>query len=277
MVFRKVAENIYVIDRQPAYANVTALVFPGKVVMVDCGIQPSAVIETRKEIEEIAKRKLEVIILTHFHSDHTKALPAFSDCRIISSNRLLRNLKQANRGTPKGSKLTLPNETFDDQLEIRDGDVRLIIKRTGGHTDGSTYAYCPNYKVIVAGDNFWVNYYPWGGARNGDPDEWSQALKEYLSFDAKYFIPGHGPVSGKDKVVELLDYIDNVRKVMKEMIVSGRTEEEILKAGWEVEYYTSGNAKPSTLKKWCKIWRRKLNPQTFYARANPSCRRPTTR
>ncbi|UCE28953.1 MAG: MBL fold metallo-hydrolase [Candidatus Bathyarchaeota archaeon] len=260
MTFRKVAENIYVIDRQPAYANVTALVFPGRVIMVDCGIQLPAVMETRKEIEKISKRKLEVVVLTHFHSDHTKAISAFSDCRVISSNRLLRNLKQANRKTSEEAKLTLPNEAFDDQLEIQDGDVRLVIKRTGGHTDGSTYAYCPNYKVIVAGDNFWVNYYPWGGARNGDPDEWIQALKEYLSLDAKYFIPGHGPVAGKDKIVELLDYINNVREVMKEMILSGKTEEEVLKAGWEVEYYTSGNAKPSTLKKWCKIWSHRHAP-----------------
>ncbi|UCF58770.1 MAG: MBL fold metallo-hydrolase [Candidatus Bathyarchaeota archaeon] len=260
MVFRKVAENIYMISGQPAYANVTALVFPSRVVMVDCGIRLPAAMEIRGEIEGISKRKVEMVILTHFHSDHTRGLPAFSDCRIISSNLLLKNLKRAGRKPPEGFRLTFPNETFDDQLEIRDGDVRLIIKRTGGHTDGSTYAYCPNYKAIVAGDNFWVDYYPWGGARNGDPDEWIQALKEYLSLDAKYFIPGHGPVAGKDKVVELMDYINNVRKVMKKMIVSGRTEEEILKAGWEVQYYTSGIAKLSTLKKWCKIWRRKLNP-----------------
>ena len=259
MIFKKVSENVFVIVGYPAYANVTALLLPERLVMVDCGIQLPAVMETRREIEELSKRKVEMVILTHFHSDHTRALPAFSDCKIISSNLLLKNLKRAGRKTPKGFKPTFPNETFEDQLESQDGDIRLIIKRTGGHTDGSTYVYCPNYRMIVAGDNLWINYYPWGGARNGDPDVWIQALKEYLSLDAEYFIPGHGPVGGKGKVMELLDYIKNVREVMKEMIALGKTEEEILKVGEKVEYYTSGNAKPSTLKKWCKVWRKQAS------------------
>jgi len=39
----------------------------------------------------------------------------------------------------------------------------------------------------------------------------------------------------------------------------GKTEETILAASEEVEYYTSGNAKPSTLKKWCKVWRKQAS------------------
>ncbi len=262
LIFKNISENIFVIIGHPAYANVTALVLPKGVVMVDCGIQLPAVVETKREIEEISKVKVNTVILTHFHSDHTRALPAFSDCRIIASNLLARNLKRAGRKPPKGFEPTFPNETFHDQLEIREGDIRLIIKRTGGHTDGSTYAYCPNYNVVVAGDNLWIDYYPWGGAKNGDPDLWIQALQEYLSLDAEHFIPGHGPVGRKDNVTELLDYIKKVRKVMKEMIALGKTEEEILAAGEEVEYYTSGNAKPSTLKRWCKVWRKQSSGET---------------
>ena len=198
MIFRNVTENVFVIVGSPAYANVTALVLPKTAVMVDCGIQLPAVTEVRKEIEEISKVKVDTVILTHFHSDHTRALPAFSDCRIISSNLLLNNLKRAGRKPPKGYEITFPNKTFADQLEIQDGNIRLLIKRTGGHTDGSTHVYCPNYKVVVAGDNLWINYYPWGGARNGDPDLWIQALEEYLSLDAEYFIPGHGPAGTKE-------------------------------------------------------------------------------
>lgn len=257
LVFERVSENVFVIVGRPARANVAALVLQKGVVLVDCGIQLSAAIEARREIEEISRRKVEIIILTHFHSDHTHALPAFSDCKIISSNLLVKNLKLAGRKIPNGFKPTFPNETFHDQTEILDGNVRLIINRTGGHTDDSTYVYCPDYKVIAAGDNLWTNYYPWGGGRNCDPDLWIRTLKEYLSLDAEYFIPGHGPVGGKDKVLELLDYINNVRKVMKEMIALGKTEDEILKAGGEIRYYPSRVTHPhtSTFKKWYKIWR----------------------
>ncbi len=255
MIFRSVTENVFVIVGPPAYANVTALVLPSRVVLVDCGIQLPAVEETKKEIEEIAGHEVDTIILTHFHSDHTRALPAFSDCRIISSNILSKNLRRAGRKPPKGYKLTFPNESFDDESAIQDGNVRLIMKRTGGHTDGSTFVHCPNYRAIMAGDNLWINYFPWGGAKNGDPDSWIAALQNYMSLDVDYFIPGHGPVGSKNDVMGLVDYMQNVRDVMKEMIALGRTEEQVLRAGDEVEYSVSGIAKPSTLKRWYKVWR----------------------
>ena len=90
---------------------------------------------------------------------------------------------------------------------------------------------------------------------------WIQALKEYLSLDAEYFIPGHGPVGKKDDVARLLNYISNVAKVMKEMIAIGKNEEEVTKAGGEVKYYQSGFCHPhiSTFKKWYRIWRAALN------------------
>ena len=118
MIFKPISENVSAITGPPAYANVTALALPKRVVMVDCGIQLPAVAETRREIEGLSRTKVEMVVLTHFHSDHTRALPAFSDCRIISPNLLLKNLELAGRKPPKGYELTLPNETFADKLEI---------------------------------------------------------------------------------------------------------------------------------------------------------------
>lgn len=261
MVFQKVSENVFAVIGRPARANVTAFVLPERVVLVDCGIQLSAVKEARREIEEISRREVAIVILTHFHSDHTHALPAFHDCRIISSKLLFKNLKLARRKIPEGFKPTFPSETFDIQQEFRDEDIRLVIKQTGGHTDCSTYVFCPNYKTIATGDNLWTEYYPWGGARGGDPDAWVQALKEYLSLDAEYFVPGHGPVGGKNSVIRLLDYLNSVGNAMKEMIALGKSEEEVLRAGGEVKYYSSAAGHPhiSTLKKWYRIWRARIN------------------
>lgn len=90
--------------------------------------------------------------------------------------------------------------------------------------------------------------------KNGDPDAWIEALQEYLSLDAELLVLGHGPVGRRENVVELLEYMKNVREAMKKMIASGRTDEEILKAGDEVAYYISGFAKPSALKRWHKVW-----------------------
>jgi cyclase len=141
---------------------------------------------------------------------------------------------------------------FDDQIVIREGDIQVIVKRTGCHTDDSTFVYCPNYRVLAAGDNLIVNAYPFG-AKGGNPDLWIQALREYLSCNVDYYIPGHGPVVGKDKVKEFLDYMIEVRKVMKELIAKGNPEKEVLKAAGEVKYcYTPSD---STRKEFYNRWR----------------------
>jgi len=261
LIFQKVTKSVFAVVGRPALANVTAFVLPERVVLVDCGIQLSAVKETRREIEKIAGKRVDTVVFTHFHTDHTCALPQFDDSRIISSNLLLKNLKLAERKTPEGFKPTFPNETFSRQLEFQDDGIKLIVKQTGGHTNCSSYVFGPNYRTIAAGDNLWTQYYPWGGARGCDPDVWAQTLKEYLLLDAEHFIPGHGPIGGKNSVKALLDYINNVSSVMKGMIALGRSENEVLKMGGEVEYLQSGGGHPhiSTLKKWYKTWQARQN------------------
>ncbi|MFX0066860.1 MAG: MBL fold metallo-hydrolase [Candidatus Hermodarchaeota archaeon] len=250
--FNKISENVFAFIGP---ANIVALVLPTKVVMIDVGRQVSEMIEIRKKIEEISKKKVEVVILTHFHSDHSYGLPAFSDCKIISSELLLQRLKQAKRNPPKGYAITLPNEIFTDYHEIQDGDVQIIIKQTGGHTDDSTYVYCPNYKIIATGDNLIVNGF-FFAAKGCNPQLWIQALNEYLSLDVTHFIPGHGPVVDKNKVKEIINYMTNVRKVMKELIDEGKPEVEILKAAEEIEYYYTPKPqnKKRTLKSWFNFW-----------------------
>lgn len=256
MIFRKIVENVYVIVGKPAYANVAAIVLPAQVVMVDCGIQVSAAQEARNEIEQTSGKRVETVVLTHFHSDHTHALPEFSDCRIVASNLLLANLKSAVRRTATELRPVFPNETFDDQLEIKDHGVRLVARRTGGHTDCSTYVHCARYGVVVAGDNLVWSCYPWG-ARNSDPDVWVRTLREYLSLDAEFFVPGHGSVGGKDKVAELLGYLDSINSLMRQMVASGKDEKEVLSAAQGIPYSQSraGPTHVTSLRNWFRFWR----------------------
>jgi hypothetical protein len=48
-----------VIVGRPAYANVTTLVLPNGVAMIDCGIELPSVEEARREIEEVSSRKVD--------------------------------------------------------------------------------------------------------------------------------------------------------------------------------------------------------------------------
>jgi glyoxylase-like metal-dependent hydrolase (beta-lactamase superfamily II) len=235
--------------------------------MVDVGKPIPVMVTIRNEIEALTNKKVDTVILTHFHSDHTGATPVFSDCTIISSTLLLKRLKEAKRKPHKGYTLVFPNKTFDNQLEIQDGGIRLIVKQTGGHSSDSTYVYCPEYRVLAAGDNLIVNTYPFGG-KGCNPDLWIHALREYVMCDVDSFIPGHGPVTGKDGVTELLDYMVTVRTVMRELITAGNPAEDVLKAAGDVKYcYTPQDPtneqyykrwKERYLRSWYNAWKKEL-------------------
>ncbi|MGD2251164.1 MAG: MBL fold metallo-hydrolase [Candidatus Methanofastidiosia archaeon] len=263
MTLCTVSEYVYVFFDG---GNTTALLLPERVVVIDAGISLLEMAKFRNDIEALSGKKVDMVILTHFHSDHTRGTPVFGDCTIVSSNKVLKRLKEAKRKPADGYALSFPDKTFDDQLVIKEGGTQIRIKETGGHTDDSSYVYCSEYKVLAAGDNVVVNGYPFGG-KGCDPEKWIQALKEYITCDVEYYIPGHGPVTGKDTVKKILGYMIHVREIMTELIAQGTGKEEVLKRVGEVKYvYTPRDVarkdyfqrwKRQYLTNWYNFWKRK--------------------
>ena len=273
MTFKKVVDNVYSIADGSTRGNVAAYVLPNQIIFIDSGMHLPIVKEFREKLEKETGKKTTHLLITHTHGDHIFGNQVFKDCKIISSkltkesmiesektnwapDKIQEMLKNAEDPTAlEGLEIVLPNETFDDQFEIKDGDVKVIIQRTGGHTEGSSYVYCPNYKALTAGDNLFIDSFPWGGAPTANPLKWIEALEEYLALDVEYFLPGHGPVSKQDKIKEFLNYLSNIVNLMKEMLSSGKSEDEILQAADDVEYHPPRREqwKALTLKKWLEV------------------------
>lgn len=279
MKYEKFGENIYVMKDELFYDVVVgAIELPTKLIMIDTGMNLRKIKEFREKVEQVTKKKFETVFITHYHGDHIIGNQHFSDCDIIGSKWTLDRL---NIGIPKwtdeifeeqkkriddplalvGLKLTPLNKSFEGQMELVDGDVKVIVKQTGGHTKGSSYIYCPNYKVLFAGDNLFIDSYPWGGEETCDPDKWIAILKEYLSMDVDYFVPGHGPVSDKEPLKYILAYFELVKSTILEMASEGKSEKEILKKCYNLDFYPINEEekgdvemKELTLKKWYNFW-----------------------
>ncbi len=255
MKYEKFGDNIYVMIDELFYDVVVgAIELPTKLIMIDTGMNLRKIKEFREKVEEVTKKKFETVFLTHFHGDHVIGNQHFSDCDIFASKWTVDRL---NIGFPKwtdevieeqkkriddplaleGLELTPANKSFEGQMELVDGDVKVIVKQTGGHTKGSSYIYCPNYKVLFAGDNLFIDSYHWGGEETCDPDKWIDTLKEYLSLDVDYFVPGHGPVSNKEPLKYILAYFELVKSTMLKMASAGKSEEEILKKCYNLDFY----------------------------------------
>ena len=270
MPYTKVKDNVYAITDGSTYGNIGAFVLPSQIVFIDSGMNIPKITEFRRNLERETGKKTSTLILTHYHSDHIFGNQIFSDCKIYSStntkqamienlekdwnpeNLAIRIKRSEDPSALENLKIILPNNTFSSRIEIWDYDVKLVLKQTGGHTSGSTYVFCPNYKVLAAGDNLFINMFPWGGDSSANPQVWLKTLKEYLALDVDLFIPGHGPICNKNKVKEYADYLELITITMLKMIAQGKRENSVLETCAEIAFYPPKREewKSATLKKW---------------------------
>ncbi|NHJ33141.1 MAG: MBL fold metallo-hydrolase [Asgard group archaeon] len=273
MTYEKVTENVYAITDGSTRGNVAAFVLPSEIVFVDSGMSLPIIRKFREELEKETGKKVSTLVITHTHGDHVFGNQVFSDCRIISSKHTKARMVSSKESdwTPDkieewkktaedptaldGLEIVLPTETFENTLEIEDYDVKIVIKNTGGHTAGSSYVYYPEAKALIAGDNLFINSFPWAGDQSANPQKWIDTLKEYLSLDVDYFIPGHGPVSSKKEIQEYLDYFDKVVVLMRKMITEGFSEDKVVEKANEIEFHPPRREawKEASLRKWYQV------------------------
>jgi glyoxylase-like metal-dependent hydrolase (beta-lactamase superfamily II) len=101
--------------------------------------------------------------------------------------------------------LTLPDETFDDQLTITVGSREVELIEVGpAHTLGDAIAFLPDVNVCFAADILFIGGTPimWAGPVRS----WRTALDTISGLGAEVFVPGHGPICSQTEVDLLRDY-----------------------------------------------------------------------
>jgi glyoxylase-like metal-dependent hydrolase (beta-lactamase superfamily II) len=72
----------------------------------------------------------------------------------------------------------------------------------------------PDVGVLLAGDLVVVGTQPWAG--HGDPANWAVILERLLDLEWEHVVPGHGPVSGRDVIEPLRDYLLALDEAVRE-------------------------------------------------------------
>jgi glyoxylase-like metal-dependent hydrolase (beta-lactamase superfamily II) len=281
MVFEKVSNNIY-LYKEKAYFDVVvgAIVLPSKIIMIDSGVNLPKIKEFREYVENEANKKTEILFITHSHSDHTWGNQIFSDCKIIAAPEVKKLMqKEKENLTPEnleriknmmdetinldGLIITPPTETHE-YLEIKDDDVTVIFKQTGGHTADSAYVFCEKYSVLFAGDNLFKDFFLYGQDKSSNPEKWLTAFEEYLALNVKYYIPGHQGICTNKTIQSYIDFLNLNKATIIEMHLENKTKEEIINKCSKLKpfpttknYPSLSRLKDATLENWYNFWIKK--------------------
>ncbi|GKQ39410.1 MBL fold metallo-hydrolase [Streptomyces sp. A012304] len=105
----------------------------------------------------------------------------------------------------------LPNRVFDGEtvLDIGGTEVRLIDVGPA-HSAGDTIVHVPHARTVYTGDIVFAGAAPvvW----HGPFTRWLTACDLLLGLDADIVVPGHGPVTTKQAVRVIRDYLEYVHE-----------------------------------------------------------------
>jgi cyclase len=176
--------------------------------VVDTHVTPAAGRELRAQAEPVTW-----VLNTHWHADHVLGNGEFPDATIVSTTRTrelmatigTERLAAAKQESPERElpdELRLPDETFEETWDF--GRAQALTFG-GGHTESDSVLLVADGRVLVAGDLVVVGMQPWAG--HGDPANWAAILERLLELDWDQVVPGHGPVSGREVIEPLRDYL----------------------------------------------------------------------
>lgn len=101
----------------------------------------------------------------------------------------------------------LPDRTFADRATETVGGRELNLIYVGpAHTPGDLVVHLPDADVVFGADILFFESTPvmW----HGPVENWLAALDTVLSLDAETYVPGHGPVGGREDVQQVRDYLE---------------------------------------------------------------------
>jgi len=240
-----------------ALANVIMIEGNDGIIIVDTTESVFAAEQVKAEFDKITSKPVKAIVYTHSHPDHVLGTAAFakdSHPDIYSHEKALReNLpRNVGRGGRDGAnqfgigltdeermnagigpKLVFgrgdpgyiaPNKTFSgDRMTFQAAGIKVDLVYAPGETDDQIYAWLPDQKVLLPGDNFY-RAFPNIVAIRGVPirraDHWYESLEKMIAEGPEYLVPSHTrPIIGANNVTAALTaYHDGIKSVYDQTI-----------------------------------------------------------
>lgn len=239
----QVSKRVFV---DPDYGGCTvgAIVTDAGVILVDSPKQPS---RSRDWLNYIAAfGDVRYLINTEHHVDHTfgnaflpgtvvanKAISdRFWEDSPIGPNPMKSPRDYIKRTDPSGLALAQayvarePELTFDSNMTIAIGGVRVELILMPGHTAAETAVYIPEEGVLFASDNVFNRVMIW--YHDALPFQWLTTLENMQRMAVDLVVPGHGPPAGPELLVAMHESVSGVIHQVVGAIEGGISREEAI-------------------------------------------------
>jgi cyclase len=190
-------------------------------------------------IRSVTKAPIRYLVDTHYHGDHVFGNQYFVPAPIIghiNSRRELIEKFDANMQRYRNTRpelipeleqirMTLPDLTFEDRMNIRLGDREIQLIYLGrAHTAGDILLHLPQDGILYAGDIAFHKVLP--AFPDGHITKWLEAMEQTARIDVQTIVPGHGPVGGKAEFEEAKELMAHLHSEVRRGFDQGLTEEE---------------------------------------------------
>ncbi len=180
------------------------LVLDEKPILVDAGMMAAPTLRNIKKL--IDPQKIEMIVLTHCHHDHSGAAP---ELKAATGARLLLSEKEVGAvGDDLASVAYLfgqqapqyeVDQTLKEGMVLDIGEWKLEVMETPGHSQGSLCLYEPRAKVLFSGDTV----FPDGNIGRtdmygGSTPDLVASIERLTALDVEIMYPGHMEITGRD-------------------------------------------------------------------------------
>lgn len=222
------------------YSNAGLIVGPEHCVVIDT-LGTNAMHDAfAAAMRRVTDKPVGRVLLTHHHVDHILGTHRFRPACVICHRACRQHIVAGGpnaaarwaakrphfAGELNDIPVVVPDLTFEDRVSLHLGEREIVFFHPGpAHTDGDAAAWLPAERVMFTGDLFFNRVCPaaFGGTLSG----WIAATREMLAMDVQTYVPGHGPVAGKDDLRAMLAYLELIDTSARAGHAAGVSAEDV--------------------------------------------------
>lgn len=198
--WQQISERVYLTRCEPERVNVGLVVGDEQILMIDSGTHPNQGRELAKSVFELANRRIDYLVLTHWHWDHCFGAPGIGAETVIAHENFTNHsndaelLAAATKADINLDQLVIPNNKISLAKAADLGGVRVEILHFGpAHTDSDLMVVVNGENVIFVGDLLEEGADPQFG-EDSKIAVWPSVLDGALGTanENTIFVPGHG-------------------------------------------------------------------------------------